>query len=55
MNEPKIDLKNLNMELMPKVNSIQEKMQKLQERFNLKMQNFDFKEISEEELKNFED
>lgn len=53
--KPKVDLTNLNLELMPRVASIQEKMQKLQERFNLKMQNFEFKEISEKDLENFED
>ena len=53
--KPKVDLTNLNLELMPKVASIQEKMQKLQERFNLKMENFEFKEISEEDLENFEE
>ena len=53
--KPKVDLTNLNLELMPKVEYIQEKMQKLQERFDLKMENFEFKEISEKDLENFED
>ena len=53
--KPKLDLTNLNLELMPRVAAIQEKMQKLQERFDLKMENFEFKEISEKDLENFED
>ena len=53
--KPKVNLTNLNLELMPRVASIQEKMQKLQERFDLKMENFEFKEISEKDLEKFED
>ena len=30
-------------------------LQELQERFDLKMKNFEFKEISEKDLENFED
>ena len=53
--KPKVNFTNLHSELMPRVASIQEKMQKLQERFDLNMKNFEFKEISEKDLENFED
>lgn len=45
-----IDLKNLNGQIMPRVNEIQNKMLNLQKRLGVVMNNFDFKEITENEL-----